>query len=157
MKTYQQATKTPMTMPKILVALRSRDNEIFCFSSQIFLTETVAVDGNVVVVIVVGCPALPVLLVRAGNLDENSLPLGVSAQTKSVLMALLYGSRSVTTWLDFPLMATPAGEVTFPLLPPPPPPTPITASLLTTTPIGQDRCGGVTVTAAHDVWFEAPF
>ena len=38
--TYQQATNTPIIMPRILVARRSRDKEIFCFSSQIFFTDT---------------------------------------------------------------------------------------------------------------------
>lgn len=43
LQTYQQATKTPMTMPRMRVALRSLDKEIFCFSSHIFFTDIVCV------------------------------------------------------------------------------------------------------------------
>lgn len=40
-KGAQQATKTPITMPRIRVARRSLDSEIFCRSSHIFFTEIV--------------------------------------------------------------------------------------------------------------------
>lgn len=46
-KGSQQRTKTPITMPRILAARRSRDNEIRCRSSQqaVSLIGAAAADG----------------------------------------------------------------------------------------------------------------